>query len=751
MTVHDDIESMVDVYLAGGLDDAERRDVEEHAASCDACARTLRDAKNFHGWMKGTSAPGAPPTGLEERIIANLRSATFRRSHWPRGMRWFAGMAAVFALVIVGGFFTGSKEERGLLQRMTVSKNPAELRTDGYYTEGATQERGPAFTRHHTESDGYAGDTTVEGEVVRGWGYEASGFLALPTEAGKKHKEEFKREMERDSRSLYGATSQSPPADKDKNGEFFSRGIGGGGGSRGPAGGRMLDSRLKNLAEDKAPAPAPATAAPMTDAAPAEHPAEIESLDLEKRKAGEELRNEPDGRPDAPPVVDDRKIIRNADLHLEVVEYEKAYKAIGDITRAKKGFIAGASTTKLANGKIRATVTLRIPPEKFEETLAELGQLGLVRHQAISTSDVTKQYQDLASRLKSKETLVERLKKVLLEGKGTVKELMEVEVQMGATIEQIESIKGELKYYDNLVGLSTITMQVFEKDMGLPFEYVQTLQSVIAVTDFDADARYEAAQKVILDAGGQVAESRMTRANNDSASGFVRGKVDADKFPAVRDALKKLGRVDQDTVNQQQTGRGGQGDAKPGAPVRKEQAVIDFTVNTPPIVTTRRAMIAVEASPAETAYQQARREVEAAKGEILGGSMTDKTGGAAAFVRARVDAKDFPGLVEKLKGLGKVKSATVKQDEPGVESGEPPLLREKGEVLIEIATPAPLIPEESGLGRVLRDTFSRSVAGVLWSVEKLFVGIALAGPWIVLAIVVILVWRRARRSKQTSA
>jgi glycine cleavage system regulatory protein len=484
----------------------------------------------------------------------------------------------------------------------------------------------------------------------------------------------------------------------------------------------------------------------MEESRLADHNESLEKFAGEMDSADKAPAQKP-GDPE-PPVRDDRKIIRNADLHLEVEKYEDAYKAIGEISRAKKGFIAGASTTKLANGKIRATVTLRIPPEKFEETLADLGKLGNVRHQAITTADVTKQYLDLESRLKSKETLVERLKKVLLEGRGTVKELMEVEVQMGATIEQIEAIKGELKYYNDLVGMSTITMQVSEKDMGLPFEYVQTMQATIGVTDLDADAVYANAQKAILDAGGQVAESRMTRANDDSASGYVRGKVDAEKFPALRETLKRLAKhVDQDTVNQQQTGRGGQGDAKPGAPVRKEQAVVDFTVNTPPIVSTRQAAITIEAAPAGSAYQDARKEVEAAGGKILAGSLTDKTGGATAFVRAQVDAEKFPALVEKFKSLGKVKNATVKQDEPGAESGRPPLYREKGEIVLEILTPAPLLTEEQGFGRVVRETFAKSIAGVLWSFEKLFVGIALAGPWIVLAILVILLWRRARRPK----
>lgn len=704
MKVHDEIESLTDVYLAGGLEAAERAEIEEHAVSCGACAAVLRDAKEFHGWVSGSSASGAPPTGLEDRVIANLRASTHRRA--PKLIRFLAGVAAVFAFIVIGGIFSNSGEMAEIQNKLAGAIA---------YDEKAGHD--PKFIRHSSEIDGYAGDTAFATELKAGWGYESSGSLALPKPGQET---------------------------KDKNTEYLSRSIGGGGG----AGERMRQS-LKNMADAGKPA-APSTAAPPQEYA--EESDRNESADMApEKKAGEELRKESGKGPGEPaPVVDDRKIIRNADLHLEVEKYDDAYKSIGEITRAKKGFIAGASTTRLANGKIRATVTLRIPPDKFEETLTELGKLGTVRHQAISTADVTKQYQDLESRLKSKETLVERLKKVLLEGKGTVKELMEVEVQMGATIEQIESIKGELKYFDNLVGLSTITMQVFEKDLGLPFEYVQTLQSVIGVTAFDADAAYAAAQKVILDAGGQVVESRMTRANEDSASGFVKGKVDADKFPAVRDSLKKLGkRVDQDTVNQQQTGRGGRGDAKPGAPVKKEQAVIDFTVNMPPIMVTKQARIGLESPGAKSVYEEARRAIEAEKdGKIVGGSLSDRTDGAKAFVRGQVAAESFQGLVEKLKTLGVVKSATVEQIVQGdPQAGGPPIVRERGEIILEIATPPQLLTEEHGIGRAIRETFAKSLAGILWSIEKLFVGIALAGPWIVLAILAILVWRRARRPK----
>jgi len=43
------------------------------------------------------------------------------------------------------------------------------------------------------------------------------------------------------------------------------------------------------------------------------------------------------------------------------------------------------------------------------------------------------------------------------------------------------------------------------------------------------------------------------------------------------------------------------------------------------------------------------------------------------------------------------------------------------------------------------------VAGVLWSVEKLFVGVSLAGPWLALALGAWVVVRRVRRKKAVQA
>ncbi len=442
---------------------------------------------------------------------------------------------------------------------------------------------------------------------------------------------------------------------------------------------------------------------------------------------------------------DARKLIRTAKLAVEVDTYEAAQTKVAAAAAEEKGYVASADTERLQNGKIRATVTLRVPPDRFEALLGKLRLLGTVKHQTLATDDVGKSYFDMEARMGAKQALLDRLKKVLAEAKGSVKELMDVEVQMGATLEQIESLKGELKYLDNRVSLATITLELAEKDLGQPFEYVQTLQSRIGLVTPDVDAAYAAAQKAVLDAGGQVVDSKMTRQNDGAATGTIRARVEAAKFPDVRQALRALGHVETDTVDQQKTARGGAPTAS--APVRVEQATIDFSVSTPALLISRRAQVVVEAKAVDAAYAAARQAVEAAGGRILDGGLSSRTDGGSASLKVQVDVAKFTGLVDLFRASGEVKHAVVNQS-AGVLAVP---VRERAEVELILRSPPALIGEEQGLGRIVRDTFSRSWGGLLWSVEKLFVGLSLAGPWALAVVIAWLLWRRARRRKAPAA
>jgi glycine cleavage system regulatory protein len=706
MSIHERMESIADLYAAGGLGADERREADLHAAGCASCAALLRDAKDFSAWARGAIAPDAPPADLEDRLVTRFRaSGQSKKRRIPVGKRFLkviGSVAAAVGLILLGHLF---RPPLGFYDVNDLTYGMADIPgRDATLTQDALTEAHKGKPKAGEEfAFFFKHDLGKEGKDKANEGWDAH---LHATEA-----------------------------------EALALGQGGGGGGRygGHFGGRQVQ-------QAQAAQEATGLALGKNDEQ-AGKPADRDDLrrnrgldSLEKGRKLAELQQ---------PPPDNRKIIRSGDVSLEVESYEATYTKLSELVSAEKGQIAAASTQKMANGKIQATVTLRIPPERFDAVLAKLKEFGSVRNQRIGSEDVTKAYIDLETRLKGKEILAERLRKLLSEGKGTVKELMEVEVQLGATNEAIEQIKGEIKYYDNLVGLSTITLHISEKDLGQPFEYVQSLQSNIAVTAKDPDDAYARAQKEITDAGGQVVDSKMTRQSDGSSTGTIRGRVDAEKFPALREALKKLGTVANDTVNQQKTARGGhEGAPKADAPLRKEQAVLDFAVTSPPIFVTRRSQILVETEAVDSAYQNARRAIEGAGGKVVDGSLTGSATGKSATLRAQIDADKFGALVDSLKSAGKVKNENVSQSLPPVSpEGGPQLLRERAEIELALVSPAQLIGEEHGIVKVIRDTFANSWAGFLWSIEKLFVGISLAGPWIVLLAAGVLVWRRARKKK----
>lgn len=695
MNLHDRMDGVADLYVAGGLAPEERSEIEAHVSACGGCALMLKDAREFSAWARGAIAPDAPPRDLEDRLVARFRGTMKTKRRIPVGKRFLkvtGSLAAAVGLVCLGNLFS-----------------------DRFSAEGANPgEPSFALTTLSSAEHDFSG-------TDREWRAQTKGEVDLVTRSNKNDRRESESlkgfGMKPDALAAKLGVLQQAASQDDKAG------------ARGFVEGQRL-SDLKD-GENSAKAAGPLGKNGGTTGG----------------LAGKEFT------PLALVPQDNRKIIRTADVSLEVDSYESTLAKLTDLVAAEKGMIAGSSVQKLANGKIRATVTLRIPPESFASVLAKVGALGTVRNQDVGSQDVTKAYVDLESRLKSKETLVERLRKLLSEGKGTVKELMEVEVQMGAAIEALEQIKGEIKYYDNQVGLSTITLRVSEKDLGQPFEFVQTLQSTLSIAAREPDEAYTKAQKEIIEAGGQVIEARMTRDKEGSSTGILRGRVEADKFPALRESLKRLGNVTNDTVNQQKSARGGhEGMIKSDAPLRKELAVVDLTITSPPVFVTRRSQLLIETDAVESAYQNARRAIEAAGGKIQDGSFTGASGGTRATLKAQVDADKFTALVESLKTAGKVRNSTVNQILPAASTeGAPPLLRERAELDLELASPPQLIGEEHGILKTLRETLAASWAGILWSLEKLFVGLSLAGPWIAVGAGLWFLWRRLRRRKAAEA
>jgi hypothetical protein len=168
------------------------------------------------------------------------------------------------------------------------------------------------------------------------------------------------------------------------------------------------------------------------------------------------------------PRLTKRKIIKSAEVTLTVNDFFETFKSVEKIIEKEGGFIADSSSYKSETGSISGNIIIRIPPDRFEQIIDQLKELGDVEYQRISGEDITREYYDLENRLKSKEAMEKRLLELLATRTNNVSDLLEVEKELGRVREEIESMKGSLRYYDNMVGLSTITLELSEPEPITP-------------------------------------------------------------------------------------------------------------------------------------------------------------------------------------------------------------------------------------------------------------------------------------------
>ncbi|MBW6470617.1 MAG: DUF4349 domain-containing protein [Methanosarcinaceae archaeon] len=159
----------------------------------------------------------------------------------------------------------------------------------------------------------------------------------------------------------------------------------------------------------------------------------------------------------------ERKMISTADLAIKVDDSAAAIDEIIKITQAAGGFVSSSSVYDSYYGgdQKEGYATVRVPKDGFTSVIGEIETLGEVTSKTISGRDVTEEYIDLSARLGNLEKQEERLVEIL-EMATTVEEVLDVERELGRIRGEIESLTGRLKYLNDKVDLSTITVRVSE-------------------------------------------------------------------------------------------------------------------------------------------------------------------------------------------------------------------------------------------------------------------------------------------------
>ena len=161
----------------------------------------------------------------------------------------------------------------------------------------------------------------------------------------------------------------------------------------------------------------------------------------------------------------ERIVIKNANLSIVVGDPAKSMDAISKLADEMEGYVVSANLyqSRLDSGASvpRASIKIRVPAERLTEAMnrikAESDRIPISEN--IESQDVTSDYTDLQSRLRNLENTETQLTKIMDSATKT-EDVMSVYNKLVQVREQIEVIKGQIKYYDESAALSAISTEL---------------------------------------------------------------------------------------------------------------------------------------------------------------------------------------------------------------------------------------------------------------------------------------------------
>ncbi len=170
-----------------------------------------------------------------------------------------------------------------------------------------------------------------------------------------------------------------------------------------------------------------------------------------------------------------RLVIKNANLSIVVDNPAAAVEAITKMAEGMGGFVVSLNTYQTTYGPDstpaqQANMTVRVPAARLNDALSQIKALAVeVKSESMSGQDVTADYTDLQSRLTNLEAAEKQLQSIMAEATKT-EDVLAVYNQLVYTREQIEVIKGQMKYYEDSAALSAITLDIIPNIATKPID-----------------------------------------------------------------------------------------------------------------------------------------------------------------------------------------------------------------------------------------------------------------------------------------
>ncbi|MER2172294.1 MAG: DUF4349 domain-containing protein [Psychrobacillus psychrodurans] len=163
-----------------------------------------------------------------------------------------------------------------------------------------------------------------------------------------------------------------------------------------------------------------------------------------------------------------RMIIHQARISTNVKDLEKAQHNMEQKVKKYDGYIVESNVYLESDETSSGKMVVRIPEKHFETFLSEAeAEASKVLEKNVTGQDVTEQYVDLSSRVKSKRAVEERLLAFMKDAQKT-EDLLKISTDLAKIQEEIEVLVGKINYLENQTSFSTIELTMHEKRVIIP-------------------------------------------------------------------------------------------------------------------------------------------------------------------------------------------------------------------------------------------------------------------------------------------
>jgi hypothetical protein len=169
-----------------------------------------------------------------------------------------------------------------------------------------------------------------------------------------------------------------------------------------------------------------------------------------------------------------RMVVKNASLSIVVEEPGSTMDAISKLASDLGGYVVSSNLYRIqVDGGVevpQAHITIRVPVDKLDQALTEIKSgAGQILNENVSGQDVTQEYTDLESRLRNLENAEAQLTEIMDQAYKT-DEVLTVYNRLVEVQEQIELIKGQMKYYEQSAALSAISVDIQANEAVQPLK-----------------------------------------------------------------------------------------------------------------------------------------------------------------------------------------------------------------------------------------------------------------------------------------